>query len=451
MLKNITLNNVGPSAEMVVDFGERLTVITGDNGLGKSFLLDVAWWALTSYWPAEINPALTSGGKALPTRTPPQGRRENGNQEQEESALNGRGKIRFELQDKEGKIEPFTSNFVARDQSWTKQLSQPKRLGLTIYAMSDGSFAVWDPARNCWPNTVDGYDEDRAIGYIFSPSQIWDGLTSTRLKRKLCNGLLVDWVTWQREGKETFERLKKVLAVLSPNPLERLEPGNITRLSIDIGQIPTIKMPYGQEVPVVHASSGIRRILALAYILTWAWEEHLDAANLIQEDPSEEITLLIDEVEAHLHPQWQRRIVPALLPAMEALSTTLQVQAVITTHSPLVMASLEPIFSAEVDLWLDLDYVTNDHGVQEVVLTEREFMKMGDASDWLTSEAFDLESARSIEAGRALDKVGLAMQDPKFGETQAKLLHAELAGVLPGTDPFWARWRFIAERKGWRL
>jgi AAA domain, putative AbiEii toxin, Type IV TA system len=451
MLKNITLNNVGPSAEMNVEFGDRLTVITGDNGLGKSFLLDVAWWALTSYWPAEINPSLTSGGKALPTRSPAHGRRENGKQAQDEAGLPGRGKIRFELQSKAGEREAFASSFVVRDQSWTKQLSQPALLGLTVYAMSDGSFAVWDPARNCWPNTVDGYDEDRAIGYIFSPSQIWGGLTSTRLRRKLCNGLIVDWVTWQREGKETFERLKKVLAVLSPNPLERLEPGNITRMSIDGGQMPTIKMPYGQEVPVAHASAGIRRILTFAYVLTWAWEEHLAAANLIEEAPSDQVTLLVDEVEAHLHPQWQRRIVPALMQVVNELSPNISVQLVITTHSPLVMASLEPIFAAEADLWLDLDYASNDHGDPEVLLTEREFIKMGDASDWLTSEAFDLESARSLEASTALEKAAVAMSDPNFGGEAAISLHAELAAVLGGIDPFWARWRYVAERKGWPI
>lgn len=38
-----------------------MTLITGDNGLGKSFLLDVAWWALTRRWPQEVNRRMTSG------------------------------------------------------------------------------------------------------------------------------------------------------------------------------------------------------------------------------------------------------------------------------------------------------------------------------------------------------------------------------------------------------
>ena len=49
-LISIRLTNVGPAKEFYLDFGERLTLIAGDNGLGKSFLLDAAWWALTSTW-----------------------------------------------------------------------------------------------------------------------------------------------------------------------------------------------------------------------------------------------------------------------------------------------------------------------------------------------------------------------------------------------------------------
>ena len=61
MLKHLELKNVGPAARMKLDFGSRLNLLTGDNGLGKSFLLDIAWWALTRRWPAEVNPKLESG------------------------------------------------------------------------------------------------------------------------------------------------------------------------------------------------------------------------------------------------------------------------------------------------------------------------------------------------------------------------------------------------------
>jgi DNA repair exonuclease SbcCD ATPase subunit len=66
MLKSLRMENVGPSARMEAEFGRRLNVITGDNGLGKSFLLDMAWWVMTRNWPGESNGQVNSGFMARP-------------------------------------------------------------------------------------------------------------------------------------------------------------------------------------------------------------------------------------------------------------------------------------------------------------------------------------------------------------------------------------------------
>src|SRR5512132_3851139 len=42
----------GARRPLRAELGERLNVLTGDNGLGKSFVLDVAWWVLTGTWVA---------------------------------------------------------------------------------------------------------------------------------------------------------------------------------------------------------------------------------------------------------------------------------------------------------------------------------------------------------------------------------------------------------------
>src|SRR5687767_1335534 len=59
MLESLHLKNVGPAPEMKMELAPRLNLITGDNGLGKTLLLDSAWWALTRTWPA------TWGGRGL--------------------------------------------------------------------------------------------------------------------------------------------------------------------------------------------------------------------------------------------------------------------------------------------------------------------------------------------------------------------------------------------------
>lgn len=51
VLQRLRLEGDGPAKRLETDFSERLNLITGDNGLGKSFLLDIACWALTRTWP----------------------------------------------------------------------------------------------------------------------------------------------------------------------------------------------------------------------------------------------------------------------------------------------------------------------------------------------------------------------------------------------------------------
>jgi hypothetical protein len=133
--------------------------------------------------------------------------------------------------------------------------------------MTDGSVAVFDPRRNEILAEDALKEREKPKSFVFSPQQIWNGLQSSD-GNVLCNGLIRDWATWQNKGGATFDFLQHVLKILSPSEIEPLTPGELTRVSLDdVRDIPTIKMPYEGEVPVVHAASGIRRILSLAYLM----------------------------------------------------------------------------------------------------------------------------------------------------------------------------------------
>lgn len=428
MIEELSLRNVGPAPGMALRFAPRLNLLTGDNGLGKSFLLDIAWWVLTRKWPGELNRRLPTGLAAKPYDDKP-------------------ASIAFSVTGK-SKSVTYESRFDRKVQAWTGAAGRPVNPGLVLYAQADGGFAAWDPARNYWRKKGNVDVQDRPPAYVFSTQEIWDGLKDPD-RGLLCNGLITDWAGWQKERGEAFKRLKAVLAALSPEASERIEPGGLTRISLDDARdIPTIRMPYGQDVPVLHASAGIRRILALAYLLVWTWEEHLKAAKLIGEAPTAQVTFLIDEIECHLHPKWQRRIVAALLEVMTSLAKDASVQVIAATHSPLVMASVEPIFDAGKDAWFDLDFESAGNQ-NAVVLRQRTFVRQGGAGNWLTSEAFDLQSSRSIEAEQAIERAAVAMSSDNFSKAQAQKIHSDLLKVLGDTDPFWMRWRFVGEKRGW--
>ena len=64
----------------------------------------------------------------------------------------------------------------------------------------------------------------------------------------------------------------------------------------------------------------------------------LVVANPMQEEPLLGTGIvLVDEIELHLHPEWQKSILP------RPLQTFPNVQFVVTTHSPLVLAQLNAL------------------------------------------------------------------------------------------------------------
>lgn len=50
MLTLLQTSHVGPAQHLKTEFAPRLNLLTGDNGLGKTFILDLAWRALTGAW-----------------------------------------------------------------------------------------------------------------------------------------------------------------------------------------------------------------------------------------------------------------------------------------------------------------------------------------------------------------------------------------------------------------
>lgn len=407
MLKYLKLTQVGLAPELRVDWAKRINLIAGDNGLGKSFLLDVAWWALTRTW---------AGPMALPS---PKARKPT---------------IEYVVQGKTRQAAPVIANYRRAEEFWALPSARPSMAGIVIYIRVDGGFSIWDPARNDWRT-----DPGRPAAYHFDAKQVWEGLDVEG--KRVCEGLERDWVSWQKGREPQFEALEAVLRVVSP-PEEPLHVGPPQRLSLGEGRDRPTLLMGSQTVPVALASAGIRRILALAYFLVWAWHEHHMAAKLLGKTPESRMVLLFDEPETHLHPRWQRTVIPSLMEALNVLrgqkKNTQATQMLIASHSPLVAASLEPIFDGEQD---DLIHLALQNG--QVVVEQGGWATEGDVTSWLTSPTFGLDQARSLEAEQAIEAAEALMrgEKPKTPELKTKAaIHAQLQKLLPAGDPFWPRW-----------
>ena len=233
------------------------------------------------------------------------------------------------------------ANYAAATGSWESPRQRPALSGLAVYAMLDESFAVWDPANLSLSGTG---DSTQSPGLKFTRHEIWDG-NSIQLE-----GLIRDWVKWQQRPDlyPAYSTFQAVLHRVFPPDLGRLRIGDPVRIPNDSREIPTLVHPYGR-VPILFESAGIRRIIALAYLLVWAWERHKTQSEQLQQPQERQMIVLVDEAEAHLHPKWQRVILPALLGINSDLHQEMAVQWIIASHSPLVMASGEAIWDTDSD------------------------------------------------------------------------------------------------------
>ncbi len=420
MLKSLRLTEVGPASQIDLKLASRLNMITGDNGLGKTFILECAWWALAGTW---------AGYQAYPHQKAKQP-----------------SNISFRINgaDKSDK----TQRYQWEQQTWIPMSERQELPGLSIYCLADGSFAVWDPAKHLLQQER-GDTSHGNPALFFSSAQVRNGTADTTAKDQRdqtgwrYNGLLQDWISWQYASDQSrFTAFTDAIGTLSSYQDEPLLPGEPQSIAPDSRKIPTLKFPYG-EVPIVHCAAGYQRMIALAYMLVWAWYEHVAASEKLQHQPRNDIVLLVDEMEAHLHPKWQRAIIPSLMQVMQTLSAQLQTQLLIATHSPLVLASIESFFDNERDRLFHL-YLEHD----QVRLDTIDFVKRGRADLWLISNVFGLKQPRSKVAEEIIEEAKYLQQIRRPARGDVEKVSHRLIDVLAPDDEFWPRWKYFAERSG---
>lgn len=401
---------IGPVPKLVFQPATRLNLITGDNGLGKTFLLDLAWWALTQDWAERpATPFHTTASK------PPL--------------------IKFGVGGPNGS-KPIRANYSFKSGGWIMKGTRAALSGLVIYARVDGSFAVWDPANRALAGSGDG---PQWPGLKFSRDEVWDG------KKGQIEGLISNWTKWhlRPDRYPAYLIFQTILEKISPPDLEPIRVGEPRRIPGDNREIPTLVHSY-DSVPILFESAGIRRILTLAYLLVWAWEEHKVQAKQQNRPEERQMVVLIDEAEAHLHPKWQRTILPGLLSVAHELHAEMAVQWLIASHSPLVLASGETEWDEDSDSLFHIDLTRSG----EVTFKHVPFEKRGTVDSWLSSNIFELGQPGSAEREAAIQEAvriqSLSQPSKEEVEAATELLRRH----LPIEDPFWIRWIFFAEDFG---
>ena len=215
--------------------------------------------------------------------------------------------------------------------------------------------------------------------------------------------------------------------------------------------IGTSDITDGASLYLGDLSSGTQGTLSWIRALCLKMARHYRWKSGWEKEPA---ILLIDEIENHLHPTWQRRVIPALLDHFPKL------QIFATTHSPFVVAGLkagqvhlvkrEPGSSARVDTnpqdvvgWTADEILRTFMGVQdptdEMTATNAarlRVLRRKDALEGLDDqEQVELDELRTKAGADILAQGGmLNAQRERFADMVQEFLKARLADTPPDEE-----------------
>ncbi len=249
-------------------------------------------------------------------------------------------------------------------------------------------------------------DQNRELGVIWNESR--SGISFDGVKGWFVNRFMYSTHrgSLSPEQMSNYKLAVDCFSIINPN----YSFSRVLASSNDI----MVRTPQG-EIFYEYLSSGFKSILYLLFSIIkeieFRFKEHHMSANQFDG------IILIDEVEIHLHPEWQEQIIPILR------KTFPQVQFIVTTHSPHVIQTAEP--NEIIALCLDEnnkvcvrnDIVSSEYGFKGWTVEEILYDVMGMKS--LRTELF---LKHQKEFGNAIDEENYDKAMETYEELK-KLLH----------------------------
>ena len=326
---DLSLKNIGPFREATLSFGEEIaekmpvTIITGENGTGKTIVLDAIRGLFLGNqregffrnivreknsffikahlaFQEKISPLaqLSIGGKRFPAS--------NGNntlllETHEQDSL-----LRFEIRN-----YTFSENFV-------KNVNQKPANWITNYWTGKTSSENLKVEKLVSPvyedyliNSLDGIQKNVEVAELIC---FFDYLKSSDDPKE------------KKEGEFLFNILKKIVKLsLIEGEFQYVERKTLTPIVSQMGfPVSLDKLSSGNLCLVQRLVSLLGQMYAIHSLLGH------DLADLCK-TPG---LLMIDEAENHLHPKWQKTFLHSILEIFPYL------QIIVTTHSPFIVASV---------------------------------------------------------------------------------------------------------------
>lgn len=279
-------------------------------------------------------------------------------------------------------------------------IKTPKDIAAIITSKKDQPLAVSFSTRRSLYSESTGSQREQSMG---GPTLAFaDALRSRELRIRECTNW---WLA--QEGLGTPERI----TALRQAVLRFFD--DITNISVTRAPEATLKLDKGTtSLTARQLSDGERGILTLVLDLA----RRLALANPKLSDPLRDgqAIVLIDELDLHLHPRWQRTIVQKLTDTFPAC------QFIATTHSPQIIGEVAPE-----------NIIILEHHKQPY----RPDQSLGMDSNWILQILMDT-SERNETTTRALEHISDLLETNAYAEAAQAI--ATLREHIP-SDPELAR------------
>jgi hypothetical protein len=400
-VSRVELRNIGPFIHCDLEFDERWTVILGDNGVGKSSLLRAIAVGLCGKATEPFATRLLKSGA-------------------------GTGEIKIWFGGREylttvSRRSGDASAVVDTQSGVAIERERVLVVGYPALRTVGGARASADapPQR---PNPADLIPLTSE-----EPDPRLDSIKTWIVRIHNAKNSEDTPATERQRYAALYDRIFSLLRTLTAGVA--LEPAGVNALT---GQI-TIRTVDG-VVPFESLSQGTLSLIGWTGALMQRMYE--TAPQGIDDPLKAPAVVLVDEIDAHMHPAWQQALVKRL---SETFRNT---QFIVTTHSPLVIGSLEPnqVYRFE----------RNQEGAVEIARPEYALKGLG-ASGLLTSGLFGLASQLDLETANALDrkrrltarrldpatpKEEFSAIDVDLRELEAQVAHVDATKIV--RDPLYA-------------
>jgi predicted ATP-binding protein involved in virulence len=257
-------------------------------------------------------------------------------------------------------------------------------------------------------------------GELYDPEQVLAYLDYASIKEQLQNQEIENEQDKKNYSTKLLATLKKLIADLLPE----IKSSESIIVNPPINQdgeknekIVEIQTPHGL-IPLFNVSLGYQTMLSwavdLAIRMLWLNPESDNPLN-------EPAVVIIDEIDLHLHPVWQRNLKSFLIKHFA------KTQFICTAHSPFMAQSSET----------ENICVVYKNGTKVIIDSNPEVVRGWSIGQVITSELFGVESDRSAEISNSNNKRRKLLRKETLNESekaQLDALNLEIEGLPFGDN-----------------